>query len=110
MSRDLSQVLRVGSLRFSVTAAQRVMVWKIRVLVAVHKVSDVWASPGLERTLQRERRDSSAVRLWWGPGPLASGFSGGAETQFNQQRAGGWRCGDPGPSESCRAGPETRSL
>lgn len=51
MSRDLSQVLRVGSLRFSVTAAQRVMVWKIRVLVAVHKVSDVWASPGLERTL-----------------------------------------------------------
>ena len=62
MSRDLSQVLRVGSLRFSVTAAQRVMVWKIRVLVAVHKVSDVWASPGLERTLQRERRDRQTER------------------------------------------------
>lgn len=63
MSRDLSQVLRVGSLRFSVTAAQRVMVWKIRVLVAVHKVSDVWASPGLERTLQREERQLSCAPL-----------------------------------------------
>lgn len=36
-----------------------------RVLVAVHKVSDVWASPGLERTLQRERRDGSAVYICW---------------------------------------------
>ena len=84
--------------------------WKRRVLVAVHKVSDVWASPGLERTLQRERRDSSAVCLWQGPRPLASGLSGGAETQLNQQRAGGWRCGDPMPSESYRAGSETHTL
>lgn len=35
-----------------------------RVLVAVHQVSDMWASPGLERTLQRERRDSSAECIW----------------------------------------------
>lgn len=54
MSRDLYAGAACRVLRFSVTAAQRVMVWKIRVLVAVHKVSDVWASPGLERTLQRE--------------------------------------------------------
>ena len=61
VSRDLSQMLRVGSLRFSVTAARRVMVWKRRVLVAVHKVSDVWASPGLERALQRERGETAQL-------------------------------------------------
>lgn len=41
-----------------------------RVLVAVHKVSDVRASPGLERTLQREKRESSAVCIWQGHGLL----------------------------------------
>lgn len=34
-----------------------------RALVAVHKVSDGWASPGLERTLQREERELSCVHL-----------------------------------------------
>lgn len=37
-----------------------------RIFVAVHKVSDVWVSPCLERTLQRERRESSAVCIWQG--------------------------------------------
>lgn len=41
-----------------------------RIFVAVHKVSDVWVSPGLERTLQRERRESSAVCIWQAHGPL----------------------------------------
>lgn len=110
MSRDLSQVLRVGSLRFSVTAAQRVMVWKIKVLVAVHKVSDVWASPGLERTLQRERRDSSAVRLWWGPQALARLASLG-ELRPNSTSKG-WRLEVRGPRalRVLQGWSETRSL
>lgn len=41
-----------------------------RILVAVHKVSDVWVSPGLERTLQRERTESSAVCNWQEHGPF----------------------------------------
>lgn len=32
-----------------------------RVLVAVRKVSDGWASPGLEGALQREERELSGV-------------------------------------------------
>lgn len=40
-----------------------------RILVAVHKISDVWVSPGLERTLWGERRESSTVCIWQGHGP-----------------------------------------
>lgn len=35
-----------------------------RILVAVHKVSDVWVSPGLERTLQREREREERAQLF----------------------------------------------
>lgn len=68
VSRDLLQVL-VRPLGFSMTAARRVDGVENRILV-VHKVSDVWVSPGLERTLQRERTESSAVCNWQGHGPL----------------------------------------
>lgn len=34
-----------------------------RILVAVHKLSDVWVSPGLERTLQREREREERAQL-----------------------------------------------
>ena len=47
-----------------------------RVLVAVHKASDVWSSPGLERALQREQRELSRVQL---AGTMALGLSSPGE-------------------------------
>lgn len=63
-----------------------------RILVAVHKISDVWVSPGLERTLWRER-ERAQLCAFCRDRDHFFGFSRGPDTQLSQQQAGGGELG-----------------
>lgn len=58
-----------------------------RVLVAVYKVSDLRTSPGLQWTLKRERRESSAVCTGQGQEPLVWLLQG---SRYSTQLAENW--------------------